>query len=126
MATNTTKGATPAMPAVGTFATSGIAQYRASTLFMAALGNAKALRVQQWAAPLQLLGHLAYRGAGGAVAWHKGTTPSVLATCKQLHIATGATLPMAMHTVLAHMHSTATTPAQRKAVVAIATACAGK
>ena len=104
MATNTKPQPTPA-------ATSG--PYRARP------GFAVALAACQQAHPahrptMQVVGHLAWRTPGGKVAWHKGTTPSVVAHATALGATPGTPVPAALATCLAALPASPTTTALAK------------
>ena len=91
----------------------------ASGPYRARKGYAAALAACQQAHPahrptLQVVGHLAWRTPGGKVAWHKGTTHSVVAHATALGCAPGTPVPAALATCLAALPTSPSTAALAK------------
>lgn len=94
-----------------TAATSG--PYRARKGFTTALVAATAAYPAH-KPTLQVVGHLAWRTPGGKVAWHKGTTPSVVAHANHLGCTPGTTVPAALALCLAALPTGPATTALAK------------
>lgn len=92
MATNTNTKPTPA--------TTG--PYRARPGYTTAMAAALAA-MPAHKPTLQVVGHLAWRTPGGKVAWHKGTTPSVVAHANALGATPGTPVPQALAMCLAKL-----------------------
>lgn len=67
-------------------------------------------------AALQVVTHLAWKAPTSAVAWHKGTNATMLATAEAMGITTGQPVQEAMRMALGAAAKVATTPEQQDAV----------
>ena len=74
--------------------------YRARPNYPAALAAARSA-MPAHLPTLAVLAHLAWRTPAGKVAWHKGTTPSVVAHATTLGCTPGTTVPAALAKCLA-------------------------
>ena len=95
--------------------------YRSTAAWQAAHGTAKGVAkgAPQYAAALQVATHLAWRGPAGAVAWHKGTNPTMVANAAAMGVEPGQPVHEAMAAVLDSMGQAATTQPQRDAHAAL-------
>lgn len=66
-------------------------------------------------AALVVATHLAWRGPGASVAWHKSTNPAMLATATTLGVKVGMPVSQAMALVVKSLPTGPTTTALRKA-----------
>ena len=94
-------------------------QPKASTAYRARPNYTTALAAAKAANPGHLptyavLAHLAWRTPAGKVAWHKGTTPSVVAHATALGCTPGTPVPAALALALAALPTGPTTVALAK------------
>ena len=100
--------------------------YRSREDFQAAIGAAQGLTrgAPNFAAAVRVLVHLAWRSPKGAVAWHKGTNPDVVANAATYGATPGTKMPEAMTAVLAAAEKAADTDARKAAIKALRAATA--
>jgi hypothetical protein len=100
--------------------------YRTREDFVAAHGAAHGLRLGNpaFAAAVQVLTHLSWRGPKASVAWNKGTNANMVANAADMGATPGTPLPTAMAGVLDAAEAAADTPARKAAVKALRAATA--
>lgn len=95
--------------------------YRTREDFVAAHGAAHGLRIGNpaFAAAVQVLTHLSWRGPKGSVAWNKGTNANMVANAAEMGATPGTPLPTAIAGVLDALEKAADTTARKAAVKAL-------
>lgn len=122
----TTPSSTPTTPTTGatTAPAPTAGPYRTNPAWHAA--HAAALGAQRGnataRAALGVATHLAWRGPGASVAWHKRTNAAMLATAATLGVVPGMPVHAAMAKVVGSLPAHPTTTALRKATAALAPA----
>ena len=95
--------------------------YRTREDFIAAHGAAQGLRTGNpaFAAAVQVLTHLSWRGPKGSVAWSKGTNANMVANAAEMGATPGTPMPTAVAGVLDAAEAAADTDARKAAVKAL-------